>query len=288
MENIRQPDVYTIHPKTYLGSVTLRVADLQRSISFYKQIVGLQLIGSDSGTASLGTGSTPILHLREVPGATPAPKHATGLYHAAILLPTRRALASTVLHLHESGIQFGYADHLVSEAFYLADPDGNGLEIYRDRPREEWNWQDGTVKMDNAPIDFDSLFAELNGDTSWTGAPDGTTLGHMHLQIGDTGVAEAFYHKLLGFDVVARWHGALFMSAGGYHHHLGLNTWNSRNAPPTPLTSAGLDAFTIVLPALDDLVNRLKSAQIEVQDSENGAVTIRDPWQNRLILTTEA
>jgi catechol 2,3-dioxygenase len=280
----RQAD--TIHPKTHLGSVTLRVADLQRSIDFYTSIIGLQVIGrAENGRASLGTDGQPILHLREVRGAARTPKHATGLYHAAILLPNRKALASTVYHLHQSGVQFGYADHLVSEAFYLSDPDGSGLELYRDRPREEWGWENGLVKMDNAPIDFDSLFGELNGDASWSGMPAGTTLGHMHLQIGDTQKAEDFYHGILGFDIVARWSGALFMSAGGYHHHLGLNTWNSRNAPPTPPTAAGLDSFSIILPdqvALDGLVERLNAAQVEVEIGDE--ISIRDPWQNRLVL----
>jgi catechol 2,3-dioxygenase len=282
----RQLDAYSIHPKTHLGSVTLRVADLQRSIDFYTSIIGLQVVGqAENDGASLGTGGQPILHLREVLGAARTPKHVTGLYHAAILLPNRKALASTVYHLHQSGIQFGYADHLVSEAFYLSDPDGSGLELYRDRPREEWGWENGSVKMDNAPIDFDSLFAELNGDASWSGLPEGTNLGHMHLQIGDTAKAEAFYHGILGFDVVARWTGALFVSAGGYHHHLGLNTWNSRNAPPAPSTAAGLESFSILLPdqsALDELVERLKVAQIEIDTRDE--ISIRDPWQNRLVL----
>lgn len=283
----RQLDTYTIHPKTHLGTFTLRVADLQRSIAFYTQTIGLKVISqSENGIASLGTGSTSILTLREVPGAARTPKNATGLYHAAILLPTRRALASTVLHLNESGLQFGYADHLVSEAFYLADPDGSGLELYRDRPREEWGWENGAVKMDNAPIDFDSLFAELNGDSTWSGMPEGTTLGHMHLQVGDLKQTEAFYHGVLGFDIVANWTGALFMSAGGYHHHLGLNIWNSRNAPPAPPTAAGLEEFSILLPdqtALDALVERLNAAQIQITPSDQG-IYINDPFQNRLLL----
>jgi catechol 2,3-dioxygenase len=291
-ENIRPladiQDGFTIHPDTHLGSVTLRVADLQRSTAFYTQIVGLHVLSQADGSAAFGTGSTPILHLREVPGARPAVRRATGLYHAAILLPTRRALASTVLHLYQSGIQFGQADHLVSEAFYINDPDGNGLEIYRDRPRSEWGWEQGLVRMDNAPINFDTLMAELNGDESWHGMPEGTVLGHIHLQIGDLDKTEAFYGGVLGFDVVARWNGALFMSAGGYHHHLGLNTWNSRNAPPAPADAAGLDEFSIVLPtqaAFDEVVHRVQIAHGQVQAAPDGVgVYVTDPFQNRILL----
>jgi catechol 2,3-dioxygenase len=222
--------------------------------------------------------------LNEHPGATKATGRTTGLYHVAILLPDRVSLARTIWHLYELQVQFGYADHLVSEAFYLSDPDNNGLELYRDRPRSEWKWQQGTVQMASDAIDFENFFAEMRGDTTWSGLPDGTRLGHMHLQIANLEQAQAFYVDLLGFDLVSRFPGALFVSAGGYHHHIGMNIWNSRNAPPTPATAAGLEYFTVLLPndeELKSLVERFTAAGVSFEQSDH-QITIHDPWNNQL------
>ena len=275
-----------LHPDTHIGSVQLKVADLARSVDFYTQVIGLRVLSRpDAAQTIMGAGDQPLLTLRAVPGGQPPLAHHTGLYHAAILLPTRRALAAKVRQLVDLNQRFGYADHLVSEAFYLNDPDGNGLELYRDRPRDEWRWNELTVEMANAPIDFDSLFAELNGDNPTDPAvPAGTMIGHMHLKIGDVRQAEAFYHDILGFDVTARWPGALFMSAGGYHHHLGLNTWESRSGSAAPPSATGLHSFSIIVPDTAEqerIAARLQSAGISTS-REDGTLIAHDPWHNEL------
>jgi len=219
-----------LHPANEVGVVTLKVVDLRRSLDFYTQKIGLKLFKQGEGRALLGAGSRPILALVEIPGAPNPPESATGLYHAAIVLPDRRALALKIAQLSGAKVPLGYADHLVSEAFYLSDPDQNGLELYRDRPRNEWAWDGVRVRMASDPIDFDSFFAEIKGENvagTDTAVPGGTKLGHMHLRVADNGLAEQFYHGMLGFDVTARLPGALFVSAGGYHHHIGMNTWQS-------------------------------------------------------------
>jgi len=287
MQEIK-PSAFTIHPQAAIGQVTLAVADLQRSLLFYEQIIGFQRLSQTDHGAVLGVNGVPLLYLTEKPGATKQPDFSTGLYHVAILLPSRADLAREIQHLIDVRYPIqGYADHLVSEAFYLADPDGNGLELYRDRPRSEWQWDGGTVRMASDPIDFDSFFGEIKDNPqTWAGLPAGTRIGHMHLRVGDTTRAEAFYHGLLGFDVVAHWNGAIFLSAGGYHHHLGANTWQSRNAPPAPDTSVGLQAFTVTLPdqtELERLAERLTAEGVAFT-REGQALVVRDPWQNQVRL----
>lgn len=274
-----------LHPALRLGTVTLKVSNLTRSIAFYTQIVGLHLHEQQDTTAVLGDGEQPVVVLHEIPNAIPQPQRSTGLYHAAILLPTRRALAQLVRYWAQIGMQFGYADHLVSEAFYISDLDGNGLELYRDRPREEWPRLNGEIQMDNAQIDFKSLFAEA-GDEQWNGAPRGTTLGHMHLRIGDLERARQFYIETLGFELVTTYPGALFVSAGGYHHHLGLNIWQSHSAPPAPANAVGLEQFTILLPDATEIeaaAARLATATI-AYTRDDDALIVNDPWQNTLRL----
>ncbi len=276
-----------LHPATEMGSVTLKVADLARSLEFYTGLVGLAVIEQDQQIAVLGTGQSPLVILNEVPGAIKQPEFSTGLYHAAILLPTRRDLAVKVRQIARARYPMGYADHLVSEAFYISDPDGNGLEIYRDRPRSEWSFDGKSVRMASDPIDFDSLFAEIPADEPDSSQmPVGTKLGHMHLRIGNVKEAEAFYHGLLGFDVMVRWPGALFVSAGGYHHHLGLNTWHSLGAGSAPEKSVGLRRFSILLP------DEAEQERVAAHLSENGitvhrrdgVVLLSDPWQNEIQL----
>ena len=236
-----------IHPQTRIASFALKVADLQRSIHFYTEIIGLGLIQGGDHEAILGAGGQPILRLVKLQDARRQPPNTTGLYHAAILWPDRRSLAIKIAQLSDSGIRFGQSDHLVSEAFYLSDPDGNGLELYRDRPNSEWQWQGDAVQMAIDPIDFDSFFSEIKPqdlDLGNPAAPDGTRLGHMHLRVSDIPLAEKFYHDLLGFDVTASLPNALFLSAGGYHHHIGMNTWESRGGRPPTEPSAGLLEFT--------------------------------------------
>jgi len=207
-----------IHPATDVGTATFKVASLKRSVNYYTQIIGLQVLRESPQSVQLGAGSRPVLNLEEVPGARVQPANTTGLYHAAILLPDRHALAVKISQLQALKVPMGHADHLVSEAFYLSDPDGNGLELYRDRPRSEWNWQGQSVRMASDPIDFAGFFAEVQPDDPALGqmaVPSGTKLGHMHLRVADIPTAERFYHGVLGFDITAHWPSALFLSAGG-------------------------------------------------------------------------
>jgi catechol 2,3-dioxygenase len=272
-----------IHPETRLESVTLRVASLERSAGLYRDILGLEILKSGGGGLVLGSGEAlPLLRLKETPGARPMPRNASGLYHFAVLLPSRADLGRVLRRLIEAKIPFGQADHLVSEALYLSDPDGNGIEIYRDRPRSEWKWDGGVVRMAVDPLDLEELLAEGERDRlPSSGIPRETRIGHIHLQISSIEEGSAFYHKTLGFDVTSRLQGALFLSAGGYHHHIGLNTWASRGAPPAPSGSAGLESFTILVPHEEEqarLARRLAGAGIPTTRND-GRLTARDPWE---------
>jgi len=281
--------VTALHPATDVGTVTLKVADLARSIKFYTELIGLYLFTQDEHGAVLGAGNRRILFLEAVPGAKPLVRHATGLYHAAILWPDRRSLALKIAQLSSINYPLGYADHLVSEAFYLDDPDANGLELYRDRPRSEWTYSGTQIRMAADPIDWDSFFGEIAPNDpalANPAAPDGTKLGHMHLRIANIAQAEEFYHGVLGFDIMARMPTALFMSAGGYHHHLGMNTWESLGAKPPVEPSAGLREFSISLPdkaELDRLTKQIEAAGVAVERGEDTAVVL-DPFQNRIKL----
>ena len=289
--------VAAIDPATHPGHVSLTVADLARSLTYYTQALGFAILQQDASTATLGAGGQPLLLLTEHPGARPWPhdRYAyTGLYHFAILVPTRRDLGRWLQHWLALGLPLpGQGDHLVSEALYLSDPDGNGIEVYRDRPRDEWHWVNGLVQMVSDPVDIEGLLEEAEQVSEpWTGLPAGTRLGHMHLQVGDIAQAQAFYHGILGFDVVAQMPSALFVSAGGYHHHIGMNIWHSRGAGPAPEGTAGLRYFTLVLPSDDAL--RAVLARLDVaglpyeRDETANTVTLRDPWQNTIVLTVEA
>lgn len=238
--------------ETTVGRIRLRVSDLERSLAFYRDFLGFQHVDAGESIARIGVSadSPTIFELRENPGIARAPRRAAGLYHAAILLPERRDLARIVRHFTENDFQFGQADHAVSEALYLDDPNGNGLEIYVDRPREEWPMEGSTVRMTADPIDFQGLLSTLAGDDDrWAGMPDGTSIGHIHLRVSDLDRACRFYVDTLGFDVMQEsYSGALFVSAGGYHHHLGMNIWESRGQTVASANVAGLDSYAIVLP----------------------------------------
>ncbi|HEX8995696.1 MAG TPA: VOC family protein [Ktedonobacterales bacterium] len=278
----------SIDPATQIGMVSLTVANLERSLAYYTEALGFALLRREGQTAILGAGDAPLLTLIELPGARRWPVYATGLYHFAILVPTRLDLARSLIHLLQVGLPFpGQADHAVSEALYLTDPDGNGIEIYRDRPRAEWAWKNGIVHMVTEPLDVRAILGEATEHPAeWTGLPAGTRLGHMHLQVGDLQRAEEFYHGVLGFDVTSHFPGALFVSAGGYHHHLGLNIWQSRGAGPAPAGTAGLRFFTLELPsaeAREDVIERVKAAGLDYADVA-GAVAVRDPWSNVILL----
>jgi catechol 2,3-dioxygenase len=234
----------TISPQTAMGRVSLTVADLTRSEAFYRDALGMGVLDRAPGTLTLSAnGRTVLLHLTERPGARPKPGRATGLYHFALLVPSRRDLGRWLRHYLEAGYPVpGSSDHLVSEAIYLADPDGNGIEVYRDRPRLDWNWDHGNVRMAVDPLDLRALLTEAATDTEpWTGIAPGTVMGHVHLHVADLAAAKAFYVDLLGFDITTEaLPGALFVSAGGYHHHMGLNIWAGQGASPAPAEAAGL------------------------------------------------
>jgi len=226
-----------IHPQTQLGIVSLTVSDLARSLDFYTRTLGMDILAQTDHGATVGVAasSLALLELVELPGAKPQPQFSTGLYHVAILLPSRADLGRWLLHMAADGYPLqGASDHRVSEAVYLADPDENGLEIYRDRPRAEWVWRANNVEMATLPMDIDGVLdagRAASRDSAVWQMPAGTTVGHIHLRVGDIARAQAFYHDLLGFDIVMQMPSALFVSAGGYHHHIGANTWGSRGAP---------------------------------------------------------
>jgi catechol 2,3-dioxygenase len=275
--------------RTHIGAVSLTVADLARSLRFYGDVLGLAPAERSSGSALLAAGDTPLLHLVELPGARPKPPRATGLYHFAILLPSRPDLARWLHHVLEIGWPLqGWSDHGVSEAIYLADPDGNGIEIYRDRPRNEWPVAHGELQMVTEPLDATGLLA-LAGDTAspWM-MPASAVMGHVHLHVASIPQAQAFYCDVLGFDLMQRYGpSALFVSAGGYHHHIGLNTWAGVGAPPAPAGSAGLRYFTVMLPdeaSLDVLVARVQAAGHAVTQQADGWY-LHDPASNGIRLT---
>jgi catechol 2,3-dioxygenase len=280
----------SIHPDTSIGALRLTVADLDRSRSFYEQAIGLRLVDRADGTLALGTDADhPLIELHGDSSAPALNPRATGLYHLAILVPSRRDLALALARLAQARWPLdGASDHLVSEAVYLSDPDGNGIEIYRDRPREQWSRTDQGLRMATLPLDLDEVLGELATASGLQElAPPGTSIGHVHLQVSDLSAAERFYNGVLGFDVVVRGYpGALFVSAGGYHHHIGLNTWRSAGASPPPPGSVGLRSFDVVVPtseALEAVLGRARSAGLEIEsDAEDPLV--RDPSGNGVVL----
>ena len=284
------PPGYRLPDGVRLGRVQLQVADLARSLAFYEDILGLRVLDRPTGQAVLGPqeDDTPLVELVERPGAQPmSRRERLGLYHFALLLPGRAALGRFVQHLSEMDIQAGMSDHLVSEAVYLSDPDGLGIEVYADRPRETWQHDGRQIAMATNPLDAKSL-VEAAGEAPWTGVPPGTVIGHVHLHVGDIERATAFYHEALGFDkTVWSYPGALFLSAGGYHHHLGTNTW-AAGAPPATDGDAQLLEWTLVLPEARDVdaaACSLETAGYSVaRDAE--ARLAADPWGTSLRITS--
>lgn len=277
---------------TRIGHVHLKVADLNRSLAFYRDLLGLQEVGRDGLTAFLAARSDgPVLIvLTQWPEAQPKPPRTTGLYHVAIRLPNRQALARVFKRLVDHRWPFhGFSDHKVSEAIYLPDPDDNGLELYRDRPREQWPWRSGQVAMRTDPLDVQALLAEAAADPEpWSGIHPDTDIGHVHLHVRDLDEAEAFYHGLLGFDVTQRdYPGARFFAAGGYHHHLGTNIWAGAGAPPPPPNAVGLHHFSVCLEdqaAFDRLVRHLRDAGVSAV-RQDGLLRLQDPSGNNVVVT---
>lgn len=271
----------SIHPESGIGAVALRVRSLPRSVAFYSNNLGFSLLQSNGREARLGVGDDHLLTLRGEAVHRSA-THATGLYHFAILVPSRAELAKSLRQLidTETPLQ-GFADHLVSEAIYLADPDGNGIEIYRDRPRAQWPYRDEQLQMATDPLDVNGLLNEASdSEAEWNGLAAGTTIGHIHLQVSNLNEAVTFYRQTLGFDLVLRYGpSAAFLSAGGYHHHVGLNTWAGTGLPPAPDDAAGLIWYTIDLPdkySFEEQTERLATAGLVLEERPDGRL-VRDP-----------
>jgi catechol 2,3-dioxygenase len=286
-----RPTEYRLPESTHLGRVRLQVADLDRSVEFYEKVLGMRTIRRTEEIAELGPHDEDrtIVHLRQLRAARPVPRRGLlGLYHFAILLPDRASLGRFVAHLAEIGAYAGMADHFVSEALYLTDPDGLGIEVYADRPRDAWKFDERQIFMTTDRLNVDDLVRAAGG-IRWTGMPPGTVLGHVHLYVDDIAKAESFYHQALGFDkVVWSYPGALFMSAGGYHHHLGTNTW-ARGAPAATDADARLLEWEIVVPTRKDAGEaalHVKKAGYPVKE-ENGEWTLTDPWGTSLRLVPE-
>ena len=277
-----------ISPLTTMGPVHLTVADLPRSLAFYREAIGLEVLEDGAGRASLGAAGYELLVLVEEAGAPPALGH-TGLYHFALLVPQRADLARWLAHAARDQVRLaGLSDHSVSEAIYLSDPDGHGIEIYCDRPRETWEGEVGT-RLTTVPLDIDGVLDELEDPETapFDGLPAGTVMGHVHLKVADVPEAVDFYSGVLGLDLMARLgNQAAFLSAGGYHHHVGANTWESAGASPPAPGAAALRHATIVLPDESErerVVERVESSGRSVESSPEGA-TVVDPSGNALVL----
>lgn len=277
-------------PVTFVGRVDLKVQDLERSVAFYQDVIGFKLFEKTERLAKFtADGKNVLLSIEQPVDVMPKQRRTTGLYHFAILLPRRADLANILKHFVQRRFPLqGASDHLVSEALYLADPDGNGIEIYIDRPASDWTWNESQVVMTTEPLDAEGLLEEDKRGT-WNGLPAGTVMGHIHLHVSELDKTEEFYTKGLGFDVVSRYGPqALFISTGKYHHHIGLNTWNGVGAPKPAENSVGLRSFSLVLPdeeSVKETISRLISVGAEVTE-ENGVMVTVDPSGNRIKLET--
>lgn len=283
---MNRTDSQLLSPATRLGYVHLTVSDLKQALAFYPAVVGLQVLTEDGPAASLGAEDHEILRLTEVPGAR-SYRGTTGLYHFAILVPDRPALGQALKRILVSKTRLGASDHLVSEALYISDPDGNGIEIYCDRPRAQWPYSNGSLEMAVDPLDLEGLLAEA-GDGLEPELPGGTVLGHIHLHVSNLDAAESFYLDGVGFERMLSWYGqASFVSAGGYHHHLGLNTWAGVGASSPPPQAVGLRYFTIEAPdagELESAARRLQERGYALQTHAEG-IMAHDPSQNAVLLS---
>jgi catechol 2,3-dioxygenase len=293
-QQITQPTTtQSIHPDTHIGTVTLRVSDIERSLAFYEGVLGFQPSSRTAKEVVLSAqDNVPLLKLQELTGAPPQPQWSAGLYHVAIVLPMVADLGQILLRLTNAKIPIGQGEHMVSQSLYTSDPDGNGLEIYHDRPRETWQWMNGQVQMVSHHLDLRSLIDAAQRDGQfWDVLPAGTRIGHLHLQVGDLAQARNFYHTILGFDITANLPGALFISAGGYHHHIALNTWQSQGAGPAPTDTVGLQEVVVTLPhraALSEVQERLIAHNVAIEEQADNYILVADPWRNRIKLQAGA
>jgi catechol 2,3-dioxygenase len=283
------PPGFRLPKETRLGRVRLQVADLSRSLDYYTAVLGLRVLSRNGGTAALGAqgaGDAPLVELVERPDAHPVPRRGRlGLYHFGLLLPDRPALGRFVQHLGSLRIHAGSSDHAVSESLYLTDPDGLGIEVYADRPSQTWKINGSELYMTVEPLDLDDLVRGAGG-VGWTGAPAGTVVGHVHLHVGALEAASAFYHSAIGFDKTAwSFPGAIFLAAGGYHHHLGTNIW-AAGAPLSTDADARLLEWEIVLPdaeSVERAAQSVLSAGFRIE-AGNGDRLTSDPWGTALRL----
>lgn len=283
----------SVHPATRLGHVHYTAANLDRQVEFYQSVLGFKLQRREGNTADLGAGSETLLRLTELPGAQRS-RGTTGLYHTAFLVPTRWELAHLLRRIAETRTPIqGMVDHHTHLAIYLPDAEGNGIELAWDFPREQWPKLEDMFALGNGPLEPEELFAEIERNPApWEGAAPETTVGHVHLHVSDLESAAHFYHDVLGFDITVseKRIGAVFLSAGGYHHHIGLNVWRGVGAPPPPADAIGLRHFTVILPdsaELERVVARVQQAGIQTERTEAG-VLVRDPSQNGVLLADHA
>ena len=287
-----RPPAFRLPSATRIQAVTLQVSDLARSQAFYETVLGFRAISETPGRVALGSNGTDNVLITLVEtrgGAQRTHKKSLGLYHIAILLPDRAALGRFVLHLNDVGARAGAGDHLVSEAFYLQDPDDLGIEVYADRLRETWRQRNQELVMATDPVDVRGLVAAA-GDARWDGMPAGTTIGHVHLHVGDLDVGSRFYSDAVGFDrMVWSYPSALFLAAGGYHHHLGTNTWAGPGAQPAAPHDPQLLEWVLELPTREDVdaaAASLRSGGYATESVDGGAgVLTRDPWGTALRIT---
>ena len=288
MKEMAQRPTMILPQDAHIGSVSLTVRDLQRSGAFYRDVLGFE----DHGSGRLAPrGGRVLIELHERKDALAKPRRSAGLFHFAILVPSRAALGRSLRRLSEMRWPLsGAADHLVSEALYLDDPDGLGIEIYRDRPRESWRVVDGEMAMATDPLDLQALYDEPGAETRWDGLEPGTVMGHVHLHVSHLDAAERFYCDGIGFEpMLRRYPGALFVAAGGYHHHLGLNTWAGVGAPPPPPGALGLHHVNVRMTnhGVAAVVDRLEAAAVPFESTAEGAM-VHDPAGNAILLTAVA
>jgi catechol 2,3-dioxygenase len=278
------PPGFRLPDETRVGAVHLQVSDLSRALEYYERVLGLRAHEQHGDRAMLGAHDDhrALVSLETRPGITSAHRGAFGLFHFAILLPDRAALGRFAAHLSTMNVRVGMADHLVSEALYLWDPDGLGIEVYADRPRSAWQHRDREVVMTTDPLDIDDVIAAAGGQP-WEGMPAGTRMGHVHLHVGDLAEAEAFYRSALGFEKMNwTYPGALFLAAGGYHHHLGTNVWSP--GPRAREDEARLLQWELVVPRAEDAAaaaQSLRAAGYEANATEKDCVAV-DPWGTQL------
>lgn len=272
----------------HVGETTLVVQDLAGVTGYYRQMIGLEILEQGLSGAVLGAGGKPLLRLETASDVRAAPRQASGLFHTAFLMPDRSALGRWLVHAAHAGMRLdGAADHLVSEAIYLTDPEGNGIEIYADRPHEQWTYApDGTVAMDTLALDLQRLYDETPKSGSWSGMESGVAIGHLHLKVGNLPDADAFFQTVLGLEKMCNYPGASFYATGGYHHHIAANIWQSRGAGTRNPQQSGLMRYSLTFndaAALQKVTDALDRLEIATTRTPSG-IAFRDPWGMDVVL----